>query len=199
MSSYGPAGPPQPYGEPVDPFSGPTSPAVEQWGQPSAAPVPPYAGGYVPGQAVPPPQPVYQEDYGYQPQRRKASTLVVTLVVIFVVLALSGVALAVALMTSGDSDPSSGPCPSAATTDPHCFTQGKCLEEAGIGAGNAPLLREVASCAAESYKVVARFDGTYDVKRCDAVPETTRTYYFNATSGASSDLVLCLQKQPPAK
>jgi hypothetical protein len=202
MSSYGPAGQPQPYGEPVDPFSGPTSPAGEQWSPP---PVPPAAppqfapGAYAPGSAAPP---VYQPDYGYQTEwqqpPRQRSGLVIALVSIFVVLALVGAALAVALLTTDDKNPVATPtaCPAAPTADPHCFTAGKCLKDAGTGTNNVQLLQEVTPCATGSYKVVGRFDGTYDTNSCSTIAATTRTYFYNAQSGDAADLVLCLQKLP---
>jgi len=211
MSSYGNPGQPgqTPYGEPVDPFSGPTSPA-EGWSAPppSSPPVSPPAqpytppSGYAPGQATPSynpgyPAPEYAYDpasQGWQPQRR-GSRAVVVLVTIFVVLLLVGGGLAALLVLNGGGDDNnSATCPTTATANPHCFNKGECLLRQGANAGGAPLLLQVPCNTVGAYEVLERFDGTADRTRCDNVVSTTVPYFYDANRGSANDLVLCLKQ-----
>jgi hypothetical protein len=54
-------------------------------------------------------------------------------------------------------------------------------------------IRAVA-CGPGAYLIVARFDNTNDVRRCEKVPGYTHDYSYQTTP-SSLDFVLCLKKK----
>jgi hypothetical protein len=145
-----------------------------------------------------------------RPAKRSPTGLIITLVAALVIVLCGGGGLALYLLNSKDSSttaqpkppggagnaaaPSGNPTASAAGTpsyDPSSIIKGQCV--ANDGTEDVPRLR-VVGCAAGSYLVLARFDGTADTKKCSTVAGSTHDYFYETTPG-TLDFVLCLKKQ----
>jgi hypothetical protein len=86
-----------------------------------------------------------------------------------------------------ESGPASGPA-----ADTKTAKEGDCLVNRGTD--QKPDLRKV-PCAANTYQVLKRFDGTADKARCDGTPNLTDWYFYDAPTGTDADFVLCLRRR----
>lgn len=204
MSTYGPSGGSGPYPEPPGDsrdrgYDQPTRPT-----QPTLGPT-----GYseltdpeVPAWASPPP-----------PRPKRPTGLVLAVVSVVVVLLCGvataglyllrrsdgprpGSAAAVGTPTAQPTASPSAPSPSATTpsvnpTDVRTFTDGQCV--VNEGSEDDPNLRTVA-CGPNTLKIIARFGGTSDVRKCDSVTGATHHYYYKTTPESLS-FVLCFRRQ----
>jgi hypothetical protein len=127
-----------------------------------------------------------------------------------VLLALAGGAAAAFFLTRDDgskptgggqtakpSAPASGspsgaaPSASTANADAMVAKAGDCLVNRGTT--EVPDMHKVA-CAANTYQVLKRIDGTADKEKCKGTPGFT-DYYFFDHSDNKQDFVLCLKKR----
>jgi hypothetical protein len=218
MSSYGPQGGPYP-GQPQDQWPG--GEAYGQYGEPSdpwGDAEPPHTGdGFDepqhPGAAMPP-----GDVWGpaQAPSRRGGSGLLLGAAVALVLMLIGGGAAWYLLahhkpttVTNGPTDgPSGGPSASAPPSatpstppsskgvagpnaDTRAAKAGDCLLNKGTE--QVPDLRKV-PCAAETYQVLKRVNGTSDKAKCDGTPNLTDWYFYD-NSDDSQDFVLCLRKR----
>jgi hypothetical protein len=92
------------------------------------------------------------------------------------------------------STPSALPSPSASGVyDPTSIIKGQCVANDSTDADH-PRLRVVPACGPGNYQVLARFDGTKDTAKCDAVAGSTHNYFYDTTPD-TLDFVLCLKQQ----
>jgi len=168
-------------------------------GRPGAAP------GSVTGEVWGPPRPSTGGG------RSGRSGTAIGLIIVVVLLALAGGAAAAFFLTRDDgskptgggqngkpsapaSAASSGAGPSAspsANADAMVAKAGDCLVNRGTT--EAPDMHKVA-CAANTYQVLKRIDGTADKEKCKGTPGFT-DYYFFDHSDNKQDFVLCLKKR----
>jgi hypothetical protein len=165
--------------------------------------------------AYPPvPAPVWSQPVP-QPPKRKLSTGLVTLLGVLALLVAGGVGIGLYLLdddpddTAGPTTPSAsasagapttppaaGPTQTAggSSTDARFATKGQCLVNKGTA--KKPTM-QITTCAAGTYEVLARFDGTKDYNaRCGGgkVPGY-QFYYFFDSDLDTLDFVLCLKKR----
>lgn len=95
------------------------------------------------------------------------------------------------LPAPGDSP--SLPVPTSSDGDQSMFVQeGDCVRIAG----KAPHLRMLRmDCASAPYKVLRRFSGTSDQKKCRSVPGFTTVFYAKNIQSSFLSYVLCLKRQ----
>jgi hypothetical protein len=218
MSQYGPYSgqpqdpwpdrqPPEEYTEPADPWSGvPYDPSHGFDYSHSAPPTSPgydpaYGGGPAPGYEQPqpawspPPAPV-----------RKTSTPLLVVIGLLAVVVVGGLAVGGYFVLKNDQAPVSQPQPPAtasptastggagASTDARYAAKGQCLVNRGTKEN--PTM-QITKCAAGTYEVLARFEGTKDYKgKCGGgkVPGY-EFYYFFDSEVDSLDFVLCLKER----
>src|SRR5262249_22286890 len=137
-------------------------------------------------------------------KRRGPTGLIITLVAVLAVVLCGAGALGYYLLRgdSGKTPAAAGGAPSARGSarptasgppsyDPTSITRGQCV--VNDGDDQAPKLRVVA-CGANTFQVLARFDGTKDDTKCDTVAGSTHKYFYDTTPD-TLDFVLCLKKQ----
>jgi hypothetical protein len=152
----------------------------------------------------PPRQPV-------QPGRSGLSGTAIGVIIVVVLLALAGAGIAAVFLTRGDggtptgnstaggpsgqaSAAPSGASPSATSTanaDAKVAKAGDCL--VNRGSTETPDMQKV-RCAANTYEVLKRIDGTADKDKCDGTPGLTDWYFFDHSDN-KQDFVLCLKKR----
>jgi len=152
------------------------------------------------------------------PPKKGGSGLLVAVIVVLAVLVCGGGATGVYLLSkNGKKNTGSGattgptaaatatattgpsPTPAATTNSPtpddtngaRDAKAGDCLKNEGTN--DAPKMRKV-PCAAGTYEVLKRFDGTADTKKCDGVPGYQYNYYYDSTVN-SFDFVLCMKQR----
>lgn len=221
MVSYGPPGGPYP-GQPQDPWgdtptddyaSGYPDPLTEaglsqrsQQGSPAYGGRPAPAPGSVTGEVWGPPRPAGMPDNSGRSGR---SGTTIGVIIIVVLLALAGGAAAAFFLTRDNTDkptggaktagPSKSSAPSAtaspSTSSPNADAKvakaGDCLVNRGTT--EAPDMQKV-PCAAKTYEVLKRIDGTSDKEKCKGTPGLTDWYFFDH-SDDKQDFVLCLKKR----
>jgi hypothetical protein len=218
MSPYGPQGGPYP-GQPQDPWqdgsvgdpyrSGYPDPLTEpnfnagsyneptgygQHGRPVRAP------GSVTGEVWGPPQ---------APNRQGRSATAIGVIIVVVLLAIGGAGAAAFFLTRDSGEPTatrsdqptdgpsssvpSSPAPSASSpnADAKVAKVGDCL--LNRGSAEKPDMQKV-PCAASTYQVLKRIDGTSDKEKCQGTNKLTDWYFFDHSDDAQ-DFVLCLQKR----
>jgi hypothetical protein len=206
MSPYGPQGGPYP-GQPQDPWQDGSTSDPYHTGYPDpltessfvASPYnrPNHTPNSVSGEVWGPPQAPVR-------QGRSATAIGVTIVV--VLLAIGGAAAAAVFLTRGDNhnagpgpDRSGTPSASASSTAPSASANaeartakvGDCLENKGTR--EKPDLRKV-TCAANTFEVLKRINGTVDHNRCTGTPRFTDWYFFD-DQGDAQDFVLCMGRR----
>jgi hypothetical protein len=151
-----------------------------------------------------------------QPAKKKGSGVLITVIVVLAVLLCGGGAAGVYYFTTsndkktttgGTTGPTAGPTGGAATPtatpkttasagtsaggsgDARTAKAGDCLINEGTS--DDPSLKK-ATCAAGTFEILKRFDGTSDVKKCEGVPNYTHNYYYKTTNETSS-FVLCMK------
>jgi hypothetical protein len=151
----------------------------------------------------PPRQPV-------QPGRTGLSGTTIGVIIVVVLLALAGAGIAAVFLTRDDggtptgnpggassppaSTAPSGAAPSASSTanaDAKVAKAGDCL--VNRGSTDTPDMQKV-RCAANTYEVLKRIDGTADKNKCDGTPGLTDWYFFDHSDN-KLDFVLCLKKR----
>jgi hypothetical protein len=142
------------------------------------------------------------------PPRGGRSGTAIGVIIVVVLLALGGAAVAAVFLTRGDggtptADPSTGPSSasagpsspstsaSAANSDAKVAKAGDCL--VNKGSAEKPDMQKVA-CAANTYQVLKRIDGTADKNKCEGTANLTDWYFFDHSDNAQ-DFVLCLRKR----
>ena len=214
MSMYGPQGGPYP-GQPQDPWQGGQAPDSYGYADPHYA-HPHYAGGQYAdphygaapaGEVWGPPQP---------PPRRRGSGLVIGIVIAVALLVIGGTGAAVYLLgRDKNSDVTTGPStgPSAGVSSPAVSTPpssaassrgatgpnsdtrnakaGDCLVNRGT---ESVLDMRKVTCAANTYQVLKRIDGTADKAKCDGTAGLTDWYFYDNADNRF-DFVLCLKKR----
>jgi hypothetical protein len=144
------------------------------------------------------------------PVRPGRSGTAIGVIIVVVLLAVGGAGIATFLLTRDDggdpsvsptvgqssADPSavnSSPAPSASTpnADAKVAKAGDCL--VNRGSATTPDMQKV-PCAANSYQVLKRIDGTSDKTKCDGTAGLTDWYFFDH-SDDKQDFVLCLKKR----
>jgi hypothetical protein len=208
MSSYGPQGGPYP-GQPQDPWQDGSAGDPYHSGYPD-----PLTGSSVVGEPYSPrpnhtPNSVSGEVWGppQAPARQGRSATAIGVIIVVVLLAIGGATAAAVFLTRGDdtgkkganspnpssSAPSSPASPtSTANADAKVAQVGDCL--VNKGSAKDPDMQKV-TCAAGTYQVLKRLNGTADYKQCDGTPNLTDWYYFDHPSENSQDFVLCLKKR----
>ncbi|HEX6498527.1 MAG TPA: hypothetical protein VF054_05790 [Micromonosporaceae bacterium] len=176
------------YGPPTQPTAGPdftrytedTEPGVPAWATPPA------------------------------PRPKRPTGLIITVAAAVVVLLCGGATAALYLLrphrpgnAAAAGTPSARPTaspsvaapsatrPSVNPTDVRAFATGQCV--VNQGSEDDPSLRTVA-CGPHTLKIIARFDGTSDVRKCDSVTGATHHYYYKTTPESLS-FVLCFRQQ----
>jgi hypothetical protein len=215
-----PGQPQDPWGDtPTDPYStgypdplteaglgqGPAHASSHSPGYAAYGPRPGPAPGSVTGEVWGPPRP---STVGGRSGR---SGTAIGLIIVVVLLALAGGAAAAFFLTRDDGSKPTGGCqngkpsapasaassgagPSAspsANADAMVAKAGDCLVNRGTT--EAPDMHKVA-CAANTYQVLKRIDGTADKEKCKGTPGFT-DYYFFDHSDNKQDFVLCLKKR----
>ncbi|WP_213451107.1 LppU/SCO3897 family protein [Rhizomonospora bruguierae] len=165
------------------------------------------AGGYPPTAYQPPAAAPEWE----QPARRGPGGVAVALVVALAVLVLGGGATALYLIAKGGgaevpsvgstTTPSAGGQSAPATrgspqpqssAEGRFAVKGQCISNDGTD--ETPRIR-IVKCAPGTFEVLARFDGTTDVKgKCSGVPGYQYHYYFDSQLDAL-DFVLCMKRR----
>ncbi len=185
---------------------------------PSAAPGPaaaPPGYGVNGGRPAPAPGSITGEVWGpprqpVQPGRSGLSGTTIGVIIVVVLLALAGAGIAAVFLTRDDattptgnpgaasnppaSTEPSGTAPSASSTanaDAKLAKTGDCL--VNRGSTDTPDMQKV-RCAANTYEVLKRIDGTADKNRCDGTPGLTDWYFFDHSDN-KQDFVLCLKKR----
>jgi hypothetical protein len=167
-----------PYGEPSVHFADPNSPPT---GYP-AAPAPVWG----------PPTP---------PAKKGLSTAAITLITAAAVIVVGGAVIGGYLYTqnSGSNSPqahsSTSPTPHTTSASPSPTEQdfktariGQCLVNRGTT--KDPDMH-IADCAAGTYKVLYRYEGTVDEQLCHGKPSVTTAYHYGY---GDTKLVYCLEK-----
>ena len=209
MSSYGPQGGPYP-GQPQDPWqdgsagddpyrTGYPDPLTEAHPGGPAYARPDHTPNSVSGEVWGPPQ---------APVRQGRSATAIGVIIVVVLLAIGGAAAAAVFLTSGD-DNGAGPGPDKSTTstaaskpasaspsstvnaDARVAKEGDCL--LNKGSADKPDMQKV-TCAANTYQVLKRINGTSDYKKCEGTPNLTDWYFYDDSADAN-DFVLCLRKR----
>jgi hypothetical protein len=220
MSSYGPQGGPYP-GQPQDPWGntptdgystgypdplsdaglGPRPSSPQPYGQSSGYGL--YGGrpgqtpGSVTGEVWGPPRP------SDRPERTGPSGTTLGVIIVVVLLALAGAGIAAVFLTRDDGRTPTGnqggapsasvpaPSSSAPNADAKVAKTGDCLVNRGTT--NSPDMQKV-KCAANTYEVLKRIDGTADKSKCEGTPGLTDWYFFDHSEN-KQDFVLCLKKR----
>lgn len=199
---YGqPAGPPPPYGQPgygqpanpYDPYGPPSAPP-DPWGAPQQPMSGPPWG--------PPPAPPQKNNTGLVVGLAAVAVLVLLIgaVVIFLVIDRDTTPIAdpspSASASAPPSDPpSEAPTSEAPTDQPTKYDiddaeEGDCLFDANPSATKANL--SFASCSErgeDHYKVLKRFDGTTESTKCEDVPG-----YDSSFTSSTGNFVLCVEE-----
>jgi hypothetical protein len=221
MSSYGPQGGPYP-GQPQDPWGdtptdgystgypdplsdaglGPRPSSPQSYGQPSSY-------GLYGGRPGPAPGSVTGEVWGParpsdRPERTGPSGTAIGVIIVVVLLALAGAGIAAVFLTRDDGRTPTGnqggggpsasapaPSSSAPNADAKVAKSGDCLVNRGTT--NSPDMQKV-KCAANTYEVLKRIDGTADKNKCEGTPGLTDWYFFDHSEN-KQDFVLCLKKR----
>jgi hypothetical protein len=214
--------PEEEYTQPSDPWSGHDnnwggSPSSIPPGAPASPSPPGYDYGYGPrhdsgyvAQPAPEPAPVWTPPPPAPPKRRGSAPLVVTVILLaLVVCGGLGVGGYYVLKnrdtpTGQPTTPASGdantPKPGSSTggagssTDARYANKGQCL--VNKGSKEKPVM-QITKCAAGTFEVLARFDGTKDYAgKCGGgkVPGY-QFYYFFDSEVDTLDFVLCLKKR----
>jgi hypothetical protein len=152
------------------------------------------------------------------PAKKGGSGVLITVVVVLAVLLCGGGAAGAYFVLKDDTkteagtDPTTGPSPSGSTTgrpspsatsrqpttaapttpsggDVRTLKAGDCFINQGTDA--APKIVKVA-CAAGTFNVLKRIDGTSDKTKCTGTKDYTHDYYYKTSSEATS-FVLCLK------
>ena len=145
-----------------------------------------------------------------RPARTGLSGTTIGVIIVVVLLALAGAGAAAVFLTRGDgggtppggpsggpsrpaSAPPGSPSPSASTpnADAKVAKAGDCLVNRGTP--QSPDMQKV-TCAANTYQVLKRIDGTSDKNKCEGTPGLTDWYFFDH-SDDKQDFVLCLKKR----
>jgi hypothetical protein len=175
-----------------------------------------YGGTGVYGERrVPAPGSVTGEVWGpappaVRPGRTGPSGTAIGVIIIVVLLALAGAGIAAMFLTrddggskqtgnqpggpsGGPSTSASAPAPntSAANADAKVAKAGDCLVNRGTP--ESPDMQKV-TCAANTYQVLKRIDGTADRTKCEGTPGLTDWYFFDHSDN-KQDFVLCLKKR----
>jgi len=214
MSTYGPPGGPYP-GQPQDPWQTASQPhepygqsgqATDAHGQPVGADVwgvsgppggpesvsPGYGEGYPPGPGLGGPEPA---------GRRKGAGPLITVIVALSLLLCGGGIGAIYLIYNGGganepepnpsiSEPVRDPEPLGKDDDAPTVKSGDCIVNGGTE--TKPVLRRV-PCAANTFEVLRRIDGTSDTSRCSNVVGHTHEYWIKVGNVESSSFVLCVK------
>jgi hypothetical protein len=146
------------------------------------------------------------------PQKKRGAGGIIALVAVLVVLVGGGGLAALYFIGKNSANPqaqhssASSPQPSVApsatadsptpaatdTVDPITLVRvGQCVVNKGTDA-NADL--QIVSCATNTFKVLARFNGTTDKKKCNSISQFTH-YFTYTTTPATDNFLLCLKKQ----
>jgi hypothetical protein len=165
------------YGQQPDPYGAPPPPPV--WGPPTA------------------------------PPKKRGPGGIIALVIVLVVLLCGGGLAALYFIgknsntpaAKGTTQPSTPPsvAPSTAADSPSpdaadpitSITVGQCVVNKGT---NTQADLQIVPCGKNTFKVLKRFNGTLDSKKCSTVSGYTH-YFTYETTPASDDFLLCLKKQ----
>ncbi|HKT02520.1 MAG TPA: hypothetical protein VJT31_23575 [Rugosimonospora sp.] len=205
---------PGPYGQPsgYDPtFQQQQPPFGAQPGYPQPPqPAQPMYGQPQPDPYGAPPPPVWGPPTA--PPKKRGPGGIIAIVVVLVVLLCGGGLTALYLIgrnsgkpaAQGTTPPSTAPTgttPTQADSPPPDTTApgdpitgvkvGQCVVNNGSDT-NADL--QIVTCAKNTFKVLARFNGTTDKKKCNSVPQFTH-YFTYTTTPTTDDFLLCLKKQ----
>jgi hypothetical protein len=200
-----------PYGQPG--YGQPQQPSYPQqpnYGQQPAY-GPPQQDPYGAPQPDPygPPQPVWGAPA--PPPKKRHTGGIIALVVVLVLLLCGGGVTALYFIgkssnkplaqssasvnptpSTVDDSPSPTPDDSSDAADPiTSVTEGDCVLNKGTDA-DADL--QIVTCKKGTFLVVARFDGTTDHSKCDAIKASTHWFTYTTTP-ATDDFVLCLKEQ----
>lgn len=200
MSTYGPQGGPYP-GQPQDPWQDGSAGDPYHSGYPDpltgssfvAHSRPDHTPNSVSGEVWGPPQ---------APVHPRRSAIAIGAIIVVVLLAIGAAAATAVLLTRGDdraapgpggsTPPSASASPSSsANADAKVAVVGDCLVNKGTA--KDPDMQKVA-CAANTYQVLKRIDGTSDQKKCEGTPNLTDWYFYDDAVD-TSDFVLCLKKR----
>jgi hypothetical protein len=145
------------------------------------------------------------------PQKKRGAGRVIALVALLVVLLGGGGLAALYVIGKNHANPQAqhssapsaqpsvpsteagSPTPAATdTVDPITLVKvGQCVINKGTDA-NADL--QIVPCATNTFKVLARFNGTTDKKKCNSISQFTH-YFTYTTTPATDNFLLCLKKQ----
>jgi hypothetical protein len=206
MSSYGPQGGPYP-GQPQDPWQDGSAGDPYRTGYPDPLTESSFVAGQYPNRPDHTPNSVSGEVWGppQAPQRQGRSAAAIAVIVVVVLLAIGGTAAAAVFLTRGDNKAGPGPEPSgsssatgksaapssSANADAKKAAVGDCL--VNKGSAKEPDMQKV-TCAANTYQVLKRIDGTSDQRKCDGTPNLTDWYFYDDAVD-TNDFVLCLRKR----
>jgi hypothetical protein len=199
----GAGGAPPPYNQPPQYDPGHAQPTYNQptYNQPGYGQQPGY-GGDVWGAPTPPP--------------KKGKGLLITIIAVLLVL-VCGAGGTVAFFAfkgakkvadvAASSNPTATPTPTSSTAKSPTATStptetattdtgrnikaGDCL--VNDGTSDSPKLRKV-PCAANTFEVLQRFDGTADKGKCTTVAGSTASYFYDSPVN-SLDYVLCMKQR----
>ena len=129
--------------------------------------------------------------------------MLITLVVVLAILLCGGAGIAI--YTATRDKPTANPAVTGGATQSAVPTGGSkvapndavtakigdCL--ANEGSPQAPRLRKV-TCAAGTFEVLTRIEGTSDIGRCSAVPGYTHNYFYK-TATEKTSFVLCMRQR----
>jgi hypothetical protein len=214
--SSAPPGSPAPYGQPQQPGYG--QPAYGQPGfdqqqgygqQPAYQPTQQYGQ---PGYPQQPAGDVWGAPVAPPPKKSNTGMILALVAVLAVLLCGGGItalyligrdaaddvpvagrsATPTAKSTTTAPSPTPSPTPTRDTANGALSAQaGDCLINDGTEA--TPRMKKV-ECAAGTFEVVKRIEGTSDVNKCTGVPGYTHNYYYKTTADTSS-FVLCLKER----
>ncbi|GAA1031380.1 hypothetical protein GCM10009557_26580 [Virgisporangium ochraceum] len=206
MSSYGPQGGPYP-GQPQDPWQDGSAGDPYRTGYPDPLTESSFVAGQYGNRPDHTPNSVSGEVWGppQAPARQGRSGDAIAVIVVVVLLAIGGATTAAVLFTRGDNKAGPGPdgsappsssamsaaASSSANADAKVAAVGDCL--VNKGSAKEPDMQKV-TCAANTYQVLKRIDGTSDYKKCEGTPNLTDWYFFDHAQDAQ-DFVLCLRKR----
>jgi hypothetical protein len=145
-----------------------------------------------------------------RPGRTGPSGTTIAVIIVLVLLALAGAGAAAVFLTREDggrttgntpggpssapaSAPPGTPTPSVSTpnADAKVAKAGDCMVNRGTP--QSPDMQKV-TCAADTYQVLKRIDGTSDKNKCEGTPGLTDWYFFDHADN-KQDFVLCLKKR----
>ncbi len=200
MSSYGPQGGPYP-GQPQDPWQDGSAGDPYHSGYPDPLTESSFVAQH-PARPDHTPNSVSGEVWGpaQAPARQGRSATVIGVVIVLVLLAIGGAAAAAVFLTRDDdkaapgpenSTPPSASPSSSANADAKVAAQGDCL--VNKSSQKEPDMQKV-TCAADTYQVLKRIDGTSDPESCKGTAGLSDWYFYDDAVD-TKDFVLCLKKR----